>query len=525
MNFVSGVFILFVVISVAVYYLVPRKFRWIALLASNLVFYIWSGPKTAVFLLVTTVTTYAAGLLLGRLESRKQELGKENREAVKSVTAKKKLVVAFSLLVNFGMLFVLKYLDTLLQYTNRIIEASGSGFRFLSPGIILPLGISFYIFQSVGYVIDCYRGKYPPEKNILKYTLFTTFFPQMVQGPISRFDKLGHQLSEGNDLDFENVRYGLQRIMWGYFKKMVIADRAAVIVAHFFDNESQYGGAVTAFAILMYCINLYCDFSGGIDITIGVARLFGITLDENFRRPVFARSLQEYWRRWHITLGSWMKDYVFYPISLSKPFIKLGKWARRHMKGKAGKILATSAATFIVYLLIGIWHGPNLKYIVFGFWNGIIITASLLLAGPFTSAKSRLRIRDESAGWRIFSVLRTCLIVFIGRYITRSPDVITAFTLIGRTFNPATVDFAQLFDSSILNMGLMVQDLIVIAVSLLVMLAVEFYEEKKGSFAIMLSKKPALVQWLAVLIPLAVILIFGIMRGSYISSEFIYKQY
>ena len=525
MNFVSGVFILFVLVSVAVYYIVPKRFRWIALLVSNLVFYLWSGPKTAVFLLVATVTTFVAGLLLGKLETEKQVAGKDNKEMIRKVTAKKKLVVAFSLIVNFGMLFVLKYLDTVVQYVNRIFESAGSQFSFLSPGIILPLGISFYVFQSVGYVIDCYRAKYAPERNIFKYALFTTFFPQMVQGPISRFDRLGGQLSEGSGFDPENVRYGIQRIMWGYFKKMVIADRAAVIVNHFFSDTDGYGGAVAAFAILMYCINLYCDFSGGIDITVGVARMFGIKLDENFRRPIFARSLQEYWRRWHITLGSWMKDYVFYPVSLSRPFIRLGKWARKHMKGKAGKMLATSAATFLVYLLIGIWHGPNLKYIVYGFWNGIIITASLLLAGPFAKARAKLKIGENSAAWGAFSVLRTCLIVFIGRYITRAPDVISAFTLIARTFNPATVELPQLFDSTLLGMGLQGADLIVIAVSLAVMLAVEFYEEKKGSFALMLERKPAFVQWLAVAIPLIVILIFGIMRGSYIASEFIYKQY
>ena len=183
-------------------------------------------------------------------------------------------------------------------------------------------------------------------------------------------------------------------------------------------DNCPYGGAVIASGILFYCIQLYCDFSGGIDITRGVARLFGIDMAENFRRPIFATSLTDYWRRWHITLGAWMRDYVFYPISLSRGFGKLSRWARTHIGGTAGKIFATSLATFIVYFIIGIWHGANFRYIAFGLWNGVLITASLLLEKTFLRWKAALHVNDKSAGWRVFMTLRTALLVFIGRYFT-----------------------------------------------------------------------------------------------------------
>lgn len=265
----------------------------------------------------------------------------------------------------------------------------------------MPLGLSYFIFQSVGYVIDVYRGKLPAQKNPLKYGLFVSFFPQMVQGPISRYDQLAPQLLAERSLDWRDLKFGIQLCLWGYFKKLVIADRAAVLVNAVITENCPYGGAVIASGILFYCIQLYCDFSGGIDITRGVARMFGIDMAENFRRPIFAMSLTEYWRLRHITLGAWMRDYVFYPLSLSKAFGRLSRWARTHIRGTGGKIFATSLATFIVYLIIGIWHGANFRYIAFGLWNGVLITASLLLERTFLRWKSALHTTINRAMARV----------------------------------------------------------------------------------------------------------------------------
>lgn len=503
MSFVSLEFPAFVGLCLLVYAIVPQKWRWCVLLAASYGFYLVGGLPSVAVLLFTTLTTWLAGLLLGRLNEKKQK-------------KYKKLLVAVTLLLNFGLLYCIKYLD----FTLSAIGVQGVRFEW-----ILPLGLSFYMFQSVGYVIDCYRGKGEVQKNPLKYALFTSFFPQMIQGPISRYRDLSPQLLAGKPLQADDLRDGLQLILWGYLKKMVLADRAAVFVTGFFANADAYGGAVTAFTILMYCLNLYCDFSGGIDITRGVAQLFGITLAENFRRPIFATSLTDYWRRWHITLGSWMRDYVFYPLSFSRPFAKLNKWARKKFGGKPGKIVATSAATFLVYLLIGLWHGANFRYIAFGFWNGSLITASLLLNNVFHRLRTRFHIRKESKPWKLFSMARTAFLVFLGRYITRASRLLTAFSLMARTFRPSTVHLHELWSGVLLQMGLAWKDFAVLGAGTAVLLLVETYQEYRGSVRLALSKKNALVQWLAIVLPLLALVLLGIYRGSYIASEFIYRQY
>jgi D-alanyl-lipoteichoic acid acyltransferase DltB (MBOAT superfamily) len=522
MSFVSTEFLLLLVGTIALYYLVPKRAQWVVLLAASYVFYLFGGLKTVGYLLLTTLSTWAAGLLLERLNARRAKAPKEQAAKIKR---QKKAVVAVALTLNFGMLFLLKYLDFTLQTAASALGRFGVLWQPESVELVLPLGVSFFVFQSTGYVIDQYRGKYPAQRNPIKFALFTSFFPQMVQGPISRYDQLAPQLLAERQFSFESLRSGIQLMLWGYLKKMVIADRAAVLVNGFFADYNGYGGAVAAFSILMYCINLYCDFSGGIDITRGAAACLGIDMEENFRRPIFATSLSEYWRRWHITLGGWMRDYVFYPLSLSKPFGRLGKWSRKHIGGKLGKILPTSLATFVVYLIIGIWHGANFRFIAYGFWNGAIITSSLLLANRYHAAREKLHIRQESGAWKLFQMLRTSVIVFLGRYITRAPRLLVAIQLVVRTLNPKTIHLHELWSGALLQFGLTGSDMAVIFCCTAAMLCVEAYQEKRGSVREALAQKNALVQWLAMLIPMVVLLLLGLMRGSYISSEFIYRQY
>lgn len=525
MVFISWTFVVFLAVTVALYYIVPMRARWGVLLAASIVFYLSGGWKSIFYLFFTTVTTYCAGILLDLLNKKRSDIPKSDKSAQESLKKKKKAIVIVTLVLNFGMLYCLKYLGFTVNAVVSAMNCFGADFSPDIPDFLLPLGVSFFIFQTSGYVIDCYRGKYPAQRNFAKYALFASFFPQMVQGPISRYDRLSVTLYDGNPFDAENLRSGIQLMMWGYFKKMVIADRAAVIVNTFFSDYEAFGGALTAFSIIFYCINLYCDFSGGIDITIGAAEMFGVKMEKNFARPIFAMSLAEYWRRWHITLGGWMRDYVFYPLSLSKPFSRLGKWSRKHLPSKLGKIFPTSCATFIVYLLIGIWHGANFRYIAYGFWNGAINTSSLLLVGVYNEWKEKLKINDKSLAWRIFCTVRTSFIVFLGRYITRSPRLLVGIELIIHTFVPSTFNAAELWNGTLAGMGLSLEDFLIIAASVAVMLICEWYEEKHGSVRAALKKQNSFVQWLAIVVPMVAILLFGVFRGSYISSEFIYKQY
>ena len=526
MSFTSAAFLLFLAVSAILYYALPARFRWTALLGASFAFYILGGGFTVLWLCAAAFSTWLAGLALGKLNREAAERKARDRTAGgdpgkddgKTIVRKKKRVVFLVLLFNFGILWFLKYGT----FLGPLLSALSGG-RLRADALLLPLGISFYIFQSAGYVIDCYRNKIEPEKNPLRYALFVSFFPQMVQGPIGRYDALAPQLLRGNPFSAENLRLGIGLMLWGWLKKLVIADRAGVVVEKVFSEYHNFGGAVIAVGVLFYCVQLYCDFSGGIEIARGAAKLFGVDLAENFRRPIFARSLAEYWRRWHITLGQWMRDYVFYPLALSQPFGKLGRACRKRFGNRVGKILPTSLATFIVYLLIGIWHGGSFRFIAYGFWNGAIITFSLLMEEKYRAWAQKCRIDRDSVPWRVWQTVRTCGIVFLGRYITRAPRFLAALWMLSRLI----VDprFGELADGTLLSLGLPGADLAVAGIGVIVLLAAECAMERGVVIREWLAERHWAVQWAAILAPLLILLLFGIMRGDYIAAEFIYQQY
>lgn len=519
MSFFSIPFLGLVLGSLVLYYLLPGKARWMLLLGASLGFYLWGGLWAGAYLAFAILTTYWAGMLLGRLNRRMELIPRQDRErGLAALRRRKRWVLAACLTLNFGLLFLVKYWDFAAGAASR---ATGLALPRLE--LTVPLGLSFYLFQSAGYAIDCYRGKYPPQRNPLKLALFLSFFPQMVQGPISRFDQLGPQLLEPHPLDARNLKFGIQRVLWGFLKKLVVADRANVAVKAVLGDLGAYGGAMYALGILFYCIQLYCDFSGGMDIALGVAEMFGISLPENFRRPIFAVSLADYWRRWHITLGAWMRDYVFYSLSLSKAFVRLGGRARRRFPGKLGKVIPTSLATLVVYLIIGIWHGANFRYLFYGLWNGAIITSSLLLAGPYARAKSRLGIREDSRWFHGFQMLRTMALVFIGRYITCAPRLLTAGSMLKKTLlHPCLY---QLSDGTLWTLGLSPLDLLVVLLGILAVLFAEWRLERGRDLRAELENRGPLVQWVLLFVPLALVCFLGIFRDSAIQAEFIYQQY
>lgn len=517
MAFTTGAFGLFVAAGLLLYSLIPKKARPYLLLALSYAFYLSYGVSFLPYLLFTTLSTYSFARLLNK-EIPKAD-GEAEKEYKKRAAKQKKFLCAACLLLNFSLLYFVKY-------WNFTLDELSVPKGLLRVDLVLPLGISFYIFQSMGYLIDVKRGKYPAEKNIFRFALFVSFFPQLVQGPIARYDELAPQLYRGDDFSFDNLKSGVKTAFWGLLKKLVIADRAAVCAGALLDAEKgSFGGGMLLCGILFYCLQLYCDFSGGIDIARGVGKLFGIDMAQNFRRPIFSESLAEFWRRWHITLGAWLKDYLFYPLTLSKPFIRFGKFTRRHIKGSAGKILSTSLATFIVYFVIGIWHGANFKYILFGVYNGVIITSSLLLEPRL--APQRLREVSyppvKARTVRVLRVLRTSVLVVIGRYITRAADIPDALYKFGALFT----DFRprELCGETFLALGLSGIDYLVLLLGALLLFAVEFAAEKERPIDAAIEKKGTAAVFIASLLLFAAFLAFGVFRGSYIASEFIYKQF
>jgi len=519
MSTVSLTFLLFVAAGLLLYYMAPKKLQWILLLALSYIFYLSGGVSMTGYLLFTTLSTFLAALFIGRQNKRLSDLSREEREkAKKAVGRKKKLVCALAIVLNFGLLYFLKYWN----FTAELFQSAFS-VTLVRFDLIMPLAISFYMFQSVGYLVDVYRDKYPAQKSVFKYMLFVSFFPQMVQGPIGRYDALAPQLLGGHKLDFENLKAGIQLMVWGYFKKLLIADRAAVVANQVFGNYEEYGGTVILFGVILYCIQLYCDFSGGIDIIRGVAKLFGIEMAENFRQPFFAVSLTDFWRRWHISLGTWMKDYLFYSISFSKPLMRFGKFSRRKIGGRFGKILPTSIATFIIYFVIGIWHGASFKYVAFGLWNGILITSALLLEPAFIKIKKKLHIRDKNRWYHVFQVLRTTVIIIIGRYLTRADGFLYAVAMLKKTLlHPIA---SQIVNGELLRLGLKMEDYLVIVFGMALLLFAEVLQECGKSLSAVLDRAPSFCQYAVMAMGFICILWFGVFSGDYIASEFIYMQY
>ena len=425
MTLTSLSFYLLVLALLVLYYLVPKRFQWVVLLIGSYAFYAFVCLRYMGFIVITTLTTYfgARGMdaMTAHMEqtvaAHKQDWEREERKAYKKrCKSRRKALMIAILLLNFGILAVLKYYNFFAESMETLFASVGLTASLGHIGLLLPLGISFYTFQSMGYVLDVYREKVPAERNVGKLALFVSFFPQIIQGPIGVYDQLAHQLYAEHRYSFDNIRFGAQLILWGFFKKLVIADRAVGMIHTVAGAYTDYAGTYVLLAAIVYALQLYADFSGGIDISRGVAQMFGITMGENFRRPYFSRTLTEYWHRWHISLGDWLRNYLFYPLSISKAFLNWGRHARQHLGSHIGKVLPTAVASLITFLIIGIWHGASWKYVAFGFWNGMVILVSTLLQPVSDKVVAALHIERKSAWYQVFSMLRTFVVVLIGYY-------------------------------------------------------------------------------------------------------------
>ncbi len=416
MGLTSIRFLLCLAAVLVVYYLTPRRAQWLVLLCASVAFYLWSDLRAGVFLLASILITYFCARRMDTIQRSTDEAAARPRC---------RRVLILGMLADFGILAVLKYLNFLLQ---NVAALSGASIPILK--LLLPLGISYYTFQTVGYLLDVYWKRTQAQTNLLRLALFVSFFPQLIQGPIGRYDRLAPQLLEGHDLDWDNLRRGMWRIAWGLFLKMVLADWAGVFREAIFASPEQYSG-IAIFGVLLYTVELYGNFAGGIDLAIGISLLFGVRLDENFRQPFFSGSLTEFWQRWHITLGTWMKDYVFFPLSMSRFMRNVGKKSKARFGKKIGRLLPLCLSNLIVFFLVGLWHGPTWANIGWGLYNGVIIASSNLLGGFYENAKTRLHIRSESRGWRLFTILRTFALIQLSWYFDCAASLKEAMHMIG----------------------------------------------------------------------------------------------
>ena len=501
MTIFSLKFLIFVFILLIAYFGAFKKHQWQCLLVASYVFYVMVGGYMGLaFILLSTVTVFLGAKAMD---------GKESPQ-------KKRILISI-LVFNLAILAVLKYGRFVLGETSSEVD--------LFSKIGLPLGISFYTFQALGYLMDVYRGKTKAEDDIFKFALFISFFPQILQGPISRFGQLHEQIIAQHDFDFERLKRGAERMLWGYFKKMVIADRVAAIVNATYDGyySEGYVGFTVFIGVLLYGVQIYADFSGGMDIVIGLSEALDINLTENFRQPFWSKNITEFWQRWHITLGSWMRDYVFYPLALSKAFAKMGKKTREIFGIKTGKLIPTCLASFIVFTLVGIWHGTGWNYVLYGIYQGVFVATESLFADAYKKMAELVHVNTKSKAWQFFQAVRTMIIITFGWYLSRATSVSETIGMIKATFsafNPSVI-----WDGTFLTMGVSGKGMIVLAIGVLLMLIADVLHEKGYAIRTKIEELALPIRWAIYIVCIFSIIIFGIYGYGVSSAGFIYQGF
>ncbi len=524
MLFTSYAFVGFLALVLLAYYLVPGRFQWPLLLLASYAFYFAASPYYLLFILVTTASAWAVCVKMEDLTGAQKayladhkDLDREEKKAYREkIKKRKRAYLIAALALNLGILAVTKYTNFVLRSVSSLV-----GGAFQPVDLIVPMGISFYTFQTVGYVIDVYRGKQQAQRSFFKLALFVGFFPQLVQGPISRYGQLSETLYAPHKFQEKTFSFGLMRILWGYFKKVVLADRILTGVTALVQG-GQYAGAYVFVAMLFYAFELYCDFTGGIDITIGIGEAMGIRMAENFDLPYFSKNIKEYWNRWHITMGTWFTDYIFYPLSASRPMLRLSKWSRAHLGQKMGKRVPVYLCSLAVWLATGIWHGAAWNFVAWGLANYVVIMVSQELEPLYERFHARTHLRGK-APYEVFQVVRTVLLMSMIRMFDCYRDVPLTIAMVGSMFT--RFDAAIFTDGSLLAIGLDGADYLVLAVGLAVVLGVSLYKRKRGSVREALYAKPAGVYYGAMALLLVCTVVFGAYGVGYDASQFIYNQF
>jgi alginate O-acetyltransferase complex protein AlgI len=523
MNFISLVFLGFLVIVTLVYFLVPKKGRYVVLLVASLVFYAYAGWQHLLYLLSIILFTYLGGLILSHnrdnekeyLIIHEEEMSKEDKKIYrKRNEGKRKKICGLFVILLVLLLFVVKYFNTLISIFKESNPNIPSDLK-----IILPLGLSFFLFQGIGYVIDCHRGIIVAEKNFMKYMLFMSYFPQLLQGPIERYADLAPQLYIGHDFDETNFINGTRRILIGFFKKVAIADILAKFVSSVKADDNATG-FIVILMLLAYAVELYCDFSGFMDIACGVSEIFSIKLTENFDKPYLSKSIAEFWRRWHITLGSWFRDYLYYPILNSalgrKLLMKRKTWSTE---------LITVIGLLAVWVSMGFWHGSSLNFLLYGLYHGFFIIISYLLEPFFKKLRLKFNVDEKSFGYQAFCVIRTFLIVMFGYVLFITSSLAESGNLIVRMFSSSGLGL--ILDGKLSDYHLNLFNFLIVVISILVLLIDSDVIRIKKPIFVSEEKELSLQKTCFSILMVAVICFSWILlysQGDY-SSDFVYFQF
>ena len=516
MLFTSYQFIIFLFVVVSLFYIVPKKCQLFVLLLSSYYFYYMASEGIVLYIFITTISTFVIAKKISVIQ--KNGATKDKIEKKKRKQQQKRWLI-FCLCINLGLLGIFKYTNFTIHNINVILYKFDLYTSLEYIDILLPLGISFYTFQSIGYLVDVYRGKYEAEKNPIRFFLFVSFFPQLIQGPISRFDELSKSLFSEKKFKKEALYSGLQRILWGYFKKLVIADRILVAVNTIIRNPEQYQGGYVLLGAIFYAIELYADFTGGIDITIGIGELFGIHIAENFRRPFFSKSVKEYWNRWHISMGTWFRDYIFYPVSISKPMKKITSFCKKQFGVHISKKVTVYLSSFVVWFLTGLWHGASWNFIAWGLGNFFLIMLSEECKPMYELFHKKFPKVKEHIGFQLFQIIRTIFFMSCLRMFDCYRDVSQTIKMFGTIFTKWNSSSGTLS-----NLGLEVVDFIIIVIGVLLLLIVSMLQ-MKGSVRLQIKKFSPVTRFVIWYGLFLVVLLFGAYGVGYDETQFIYNQF
>jgi alginate O-acetyltransferase complex protein AlgI len=503
MIFNSYVFILFFVAVVSLYFSIPHKYRWIPLLGASYYFYMCWKPEYVIILAGATLVDYWIAPVMAKT----------------STPIVRKRFLILSLFLNVGVLFLFKYFN----FFGESLEALLSRFNIMvnmpSFRLLLPVGISYYTFKKISYIVDVYRGHREPETHLGKFALYVSFFPELAAGPIDRSGDLLPQFHQHHHLEYERVINGLKLIVWGMFKKVVVADRLAVFVDQVYNRPFDYQGISLAAATLFFSIRIYADFSGYTDMAIGIGQVMGFRLADNFNRPYFAKSITEFWRRWHISFTTWLRDYLFLPIAyaVSRKIKTPALW---HIKGESW---AYVTGTMVTMLLCGLWHGAGWTFVVWGGLHGLYLVIS------FATRKTRKKLRKKfikpflKKPYRFLRVLFTFSVVSFLWVFFRANSLSDAAYIASRIFNPrdwAAFTLEKEWLKTTILMGHSKQEFLIAVLAVVFMLLVHAIQQHEGMRR-MLSQKPLILRWaLYILLTLAVMNLGQVKEIPFIYAEF-----
>ncbi len=481
MLFNSVTFAIFLPIVFILYYLVPHRYRWLFLLIASYSFYMNLNVGYVFLLFFATVLTYFLALSLEKAKT----------------SGQKRLCLLCGIIPLIVILLFYKTANPVITHLNSMISEGRLTLQPITLRILLPAGISFYFFQSIGYLTDVYRGKIPAEKHFGYYALFVSFFPQLLAGPIGRAESLLVQYKKERPFQYDHVTYGLKQMAWGYFKKLIIADTFAGVVNKVYDNAHSYVGLVFIIVTLMFAIEIYCDFSGYSDIAIGCAKLFGIDLMTNFKSPYFSFSIREFWSRWHISLSTWFRDYVYIPLGGNRT-------------GRARHCFNL----FVTFLVSGFWHGNKLTYIV---WGGIHGFLQIIETFIYPKKKNGITVIRKKHWWQLPV---TFILICFSWIFFRANSIEDAFWVISRLFWDASRPLNYL-KTAVICLDMPYLSLFGMFLSVVV-LGIYDYVSLKRDVIQLISRQNRFIRWTAYILLLVVIALFS---NKGIATEFIYFQF